>query len=55
MKILQGYSILNKQLFHLNTSNDCNCLDTCTEMRYQHNIVYTQKNLTKSVTSLDKL
>ncbi|VVC29438.1 Epithelial sodium channel, partial [Cinara cedri] len=49
-----GYSILNKQLINLNTTNDCNCLETCTHIRYQHNVVYTHRNLTNNVIQPDK-
>lgn len=39
---------------NLNTVNDCNCLDECSEIRYQHNVVYTHKNLTKDIKNPDK-
>jgi len=41
------YSIFDKHLFTINTTNDCNCLDVCTEIRFKHNVVYTHRNLTK--------
>lgn len=43
------YSIFDKHLFTINTTNDCNCLDVCTEIRFKHNVVYTHRNLTKKV------
>uniref|UniRef100_A0A2S2P305 Amiloride-sensitive cation channel 5 n=1 Tax=Schizaphis graminum TaxID=13262 RepID=A0A2S2P305_SCHGA len=44
-----GYSIFDKHLFTINTTNYCNCLDVCTGIRFKHNVVYTHRNLTKNV------
>ncbi|XP_060863036.1 pickpocket protein 28-like [Metopolophium dirhodum] len=48
------YSIFDKHLFTINTTNDCNCLNVCTEIRFKHNVVYTHRNLTKKVKNPQK-
>ncbi|KAE9532798.1 hypothetical protein AGLY_009879, partial [Aphis glycines] len=44
-----GYSIFDKYLFNINTTKYCNCLDVCTDIKFNHNVVYTHRNLTKNV------
>ncbi|XP_025196558.1 pickpocket protein 28-like [Melanaphis sacchari] len=49
-----GYSIFDNNVFNINTTNHCNCLDVCSELRFNHNVVYTHKNLTKNVKNPQK-
>lgn len=42
-----GYSIFKNNLPNISTAIECNCLDVCTEISYNYNVVHTHCNFSK--------